>query len=239
LTGYPIQQIPRRPEISVRLAKWAIELGDFDLKYKPRTSLKWQVIADFLAEIPEGKKQEVQQDLAPKEREKSDELAWILHIDGASNVESSSASLILVSPEGVELTYALWCNFKTSNHETEYEALLAGLCLVQDLKAKNIKAHVDSLLVANQVSGNYDTKDPSMATYLQKTKELMELFNSCEVVYVPRSQNKKSDALSNLASIGFSHLAKEVRVHEVQASSIQDPEVNFASSLLWLPGWRS
>jgi hypothetical protein len=120
-------------------------LDDFDLKYKPGSSLKGQVIADFLAEIPEGKKQ----DLAAKENGKSDESAWTLHANGASYVEGSGASLILVSTEGIELTYALRCNFKSSNNETEYEALLAGLRLARDIKVKNIRAHVDSLLVAN------------------------------------------------------------------------------------------
>jgi ribonuclease HI len=132
----------------------------------------------------------------------------------------------LVSPEGNELTYALRCNFKSSNNETDYEALLAGLRLARYMKATNIRAHVDSLIVANQVSRNYDAKDPSMAKYLEKTKQLMKQFNSCEVVYVPRSQNKKADALSKLASVGFSHLAKEVRVQELQSPSIQESEVN-------------
>jgi hypothetical protein len=54
----------------------------------------------------------------------------------------------------------------------------------------------------------------------------MGLFDSCEVIYVPRSQNKKADALSKLAWVGFSHLAKEVRVQELQAPSTQDPKFN-------------
>jgi hypothetical protein len=130
------------------------------LQYKPRTSIKGLVIADFLVEIPKGRKQEVQQDLTPKEHKNQDEPTWTLHTDGASNTEGSGSGLILVSPEGDELTYALRCNFKSSNNETEYEALLAGLRLARDLKAANIWAHVDSLLVANQISGNYDAKDP-------------------------------------------------------------------------------
>jgi hypothetical protein len=65
-----------------------------------------------------------------------------------------------------------------------------------------------------------------MAKYLEKTKELMKQFHTCEVVYVPRSQNKKADALSKLVSVGFSHLAKEVRVQELQTPSIHELEVN-------------
>ncbi|KAD6454234.1 hypothetical protein E3N88_08940 [Mikania micrantha] len=58
LTNLPIQQILARPEVSGRLAKWAIELGDFEIKFKPRNAYKGQVLADFLIEAPEYKNQE-------------------------------------------------------------------------------------------------------------------------------------------------------------------------------------
>jgi hypothetical protein len=54
LTEQPIQQILRKPEVSGRLAKWAIELGEHTIKYCPRTLVKGQVLADFLAELLEG-----------------------------------------------------------------------------------------------------------------------------------------------------------------------------------------
>jgi hypothetical protein len=34
------------------LTKWAIELGEHDITYKPRVSIKGQALADFLVEIP-------------------------------------------------------------------------------------------------------------------------------------------------------------------------------------------
>ncbi|KAD5960272.1 hypothetical protein E3N88_11744 [Mikania micrantha] len=52
ITNLPIQQVLKRPEISGRLAKWAIEPGDFEISYLPRTSYKGQVLADFLTEAP-------------------------------------------------------------------------------------------------------------------------------------------------------------------------------------------
>ncbi|GJV84805.1 hypothetical protein Tco_1524703 [Tanacetum coccineum] len=43
---------------SGRLAKWVVELGEHAITYRPRTSIKGQVLADFLAELPvEGKSQ--------------------------------------------------------------------------------------------------------------------------------------------------------------------------------------
>ena len=37
--------------MSERLTKWAIELGEFDIKFMPRTAIKGQAIADFMAEF--------------------------------------------------------------------------------------------------------------------------------------------------------------------------------------------
>jgi hypothetical protein len=54
LTSYPLQQVLRRPELSGRLAKRAIELGGLDIEFKGRTTVKGQVLADFVVEIPGG-----------------------------------------------------------------------------------------------------------------------------------------------------------------------------------------
>ncbi|GKA37844.1 hypothetical protein Tco_0724409, partial [Tanacetum coccineum] len=42
---------------------------------------------------------------------------------------------------------------------------------------------------------------------------------------VPRSQNKKADALSKIASTSFAHLSKQVLVEVLQEKSIQEKEV--------------
>ncbi|XP_023739861.1 uncharacterized protein LOC111887961 [Lactuca sativa] len=54
LTIYPIKQILLKLETSGRLAKWAIELGEHDINYLPRTSIKGQALADFFLEILDG-----------------------------------------------------------------------------------------------------------------------------------------------------------------------------------------
>ena len=42
-----------KPEVTGRMMKWAIELGQFDLDYKPRTAIKGQALADFILEFPD------------------------------------------------------------------------------------------------------------------------------------------------------------------------------------------
>nr|GEV94609.1 reverse transcriptase domain-containing protein [Tanacetum cinerariifolium] len=63
---------------------------------------------------------------------------------GASNARGFGVGLVLISPTKTEYTYALRLNFKSTNNQAEYEALLAGLRIakkmgVQTLCFKNFK----------------------------------------------------------------------------------------------------
>ncbi|KAK0606812.1 hypothetical protein LWI29_004626 [Acer saccharum] len=52
-TNCPLKLILQKPEVSGRLTKWAIELSEFDVEYLPRTAIKGQAVADFVAEFTE------------------------------------------------------------------------------------------------------------------------------------------------------------------------------------------
>ncbi|CAL8169374.1 unnamed protein product [Prunus armeniaca] len=69
---------------------------------------------------------------------------WILHVDGSANQQGCGAGLMLTTPNGSKVEYALQFNFRTSNNEAEYKALLAGLRLAKSMSAKEISIHSDS-----------------------------------------------------------------------------------------------
>ncbi|XP_015949694.1 uncharacterized protein LOC107474580 [Arachis duranensis] len=48
---HPLHQVLQKPELAGRLVKWSVELSEFDIKYEGRTSIKSQVLADFIAEF--------------------------------------------------------------------------------------------------------------------------------------------------------------------------------------------
>ena len=50
-TEFPMKQVLHKPETSGRLMKWAIELSEFDIRYKPKTAIKGQVLADLVMEF--------------------------------------------------------------------------------------------------------------------------------------------------------------------------------------------
>ena len=63
-TEYPMKQILHKPETSGKLMKWAIELSEFDIRYKPRTEVKGQILVDFIIEFTPAQSTEATQ-LAP------------------------------------------------------------------------------------------------------------------------------------------------------------------------------
>nr|GEX25466.1 hypothetical protein [Tanacetum cinerariifolium] len=127
---------------------------------------------------------------------------WTLFTDGSSCVDGSGAGLILKNPEG-EFTYTLRFQFTASNNEAEYEALVA----------------------ANQVLGTYVAKEDNMIKYLEIVKGLVSGFTTFSISQVPRSKNKKADALSKITSTSFAHLSKQVLVEVLENKSIKEKEV--------------
>ncbi|GJS08259.1 reverse transcriptase domain-containing protein [Tanacetum coccineum] len=122
-------------------------------------------------------------------------------------------------------TYAMILGFEATNNEAEYEALIAGLRIAEQMGVKNLQANVDSRLVANQVNGLYTAKESGMVQYLNKVKTLAKSFEEFSIKQIPRSENKKADALSKIASTSFAHLNKQVLVEELKEKSINEKEI--------------
>ncbi|GJW18797.1 putative reverse transcriptase domain-containing protein [Tanacetum coccineum] len=80
-------------------------------------------------------------------------------------------------------------------------------------------------LVANQANGTYIAKEEDMIRYLEKVRTLTKGFRVFSIKQVPRSENKKADALSKIASTSFAHLSKQVLVKELKEKSINELEV--------------
>ncbi|GJQ93091.1 reverse transcriptase domain-containing protein [Tanacetum coccineum] len=220
ITSQPIKQLLSSSEISGRMLKWKFELEGYDIQYRPRTAIKGQILADFIVERPEEE--------SPDELMAEPEVLpepWTLFTDGSSCVDGSGAGLILTNPEGAEFTYAMRFRFEATNNEAEYEALIAGLRIAEQMGVKNLQANVDSRLVANQVNGFYTAKESGMVQYLNKVKTLAKSFKEFSIKQIPRSENKKADALSKIASTSFAHLNKQVLVEELKEKSINEKEI--------------
>jgi len=76
------------------------------------------------------------------------------------------------------------------------------MLLVKELGARSLLVKSDSLLVTKQVTGEYQAKDPYLASYLMYVMILKATFSLFDLVHVPRKQNSRADLLSKLASLG-------------------------------------
>ena len=200
-TEYPMKQVLHKPETSDRLMKWAIELSEFDIRYRPKTVIKGQVLADFVIEFTSA---EPARDAQPT----TDLSTWKLSVNGASNAQGSGAGLILASLEGIDIEYALRFGFHTSNNKAEYEAVIVGLNLAHSLEVDQLEVYSDSQLVVRQIENTYEAKSERMILYLQKVRDLLKKFVLVQVKYVPRVENSRADALAKLATTSQEDLGR-------------------------------
>ena len=123
--------------------KCAIELSEFDIRYKSRIAIKGQILADFMIEFTPAQSTEATQ-LAP------DLPIWKLSVDGVAYAQGSGAGLILTSPDGIDTEYALRFGFQASNNEAEYKVVIVRLNLAHFMEADQLEVSSDSQLVVNR-----------------------------------------------------------------------------------------
>nr|GEU73512.1 reverse transcriptase domain-containing protein [Tanacetum cinerariifolium] len=121
-------------------------------------------------------KEEGAKDEEAKRKEPEPEKAWKLFTDEASSSDGSRVGLILVSPKGKEYTYAIRFEFKTTNNEAKYEALLEGLRIAKEIRVQELTIFIDSQLVANQVNRLFEARQTVTKQYLEKAKEFLANF---------------------------------------------------------------
>ena len=115
------------------LALWAIEFGEFDTQYRPRTTIKGQVIADVIAEFTNE-----------EDKGANNGPQWSIHTDRSSNRQVGGVGVMLLSPDGDQIECMVHLDFLTTNNEAKYEALVAGLDLTKAAGAASVVLYYDS-----------------------------------------------------------------------------------------------
>jgi hypothetical protein len=141
LTEQPLKAVLRSTNFSGWISKWGAQLGAYDISYQPRTSIKGQVLADFIAEF-------TLVEIGPTWMNHVSSIqhmeGWRLYIDGASNSRGSGLGVVLSAPQGQMIELAIRLGFPASNNVAEYEALLHGLRSAITLQADPLHVYYDS-----------------------------------------------------------------------------------------------
>ena len=138
--------------MSARLVLWALELTQFDIKYKARTTIKAQALADFIMEFNIISSPDKSADPDPNQTNPDwpeDSKVWVLYMDGASNQSGCRAEIVVIDIEKAECSHCFRFEFRATNNEAEYEALLAGMRVAGALGAEYLLIKSDSQLVVN------------------------------------------------------------------------------------------
>jgi len=187
-------KILTKPDLAGRMIGWAVELSEFHIEYQPRGAIKSQALADFTAE------------LTPYLTEEKT-TQWTLYVDGSSNSRSCGAGVVLEGPGEIVIEQALKFEFKASNNQAEYEAIIADLHLAIELEITNLTCKSDSRLVIGHLTEEYKVRETSLQQYFHFVKNLLSRFKEISFQHVWRENNTRANALSRLAT------AKQKGVH--------------------------
>jgi hypothetical protein len=150
MTSYPLRAILYNPNATSNIAKWAVELAEFQLDFQPRHAMKSEVMAYFIIEgtpppcTPGGP--DPTPDPTPAERRGPifTEPHWTLFFNGSARQQSAGARVVLTDPGGNHMQYVVRLKFKATNNMVEYEALIFGLSTALSLGVRQLLVKRDS-----------------------------------------------------------------------------------------------
>ncbi|GAA0155145.1 hypothetical protein LIER_12940 [Lithospermum erythrorhizon] len=162
-----------------RLAKWAIELSEFEITFIPRIGIKAQALADFVTEcttrdLPE----DIEHVPTPPERP-----LWTLYVDEADNPKGASVGILIQALEESWFEYALRFLSQATNNEAESEAMVTGLLLAQILGISRIVVKGGSKLVIEQIWGDCRVKNENLRKYHAKATTVVLGFDYEKPIY--------------------------------------------------------
>lgn len=132
---------------------------------------------------------------------------FILHTDGGARGNPGPAAIgvvIEIEQNGqTELIAELGETIGVAtNNLAEYRAIIRGLEEAERLGAHTVTCLLDSLLVVEQLNGNYRVKSADLKPLYARVSELRQHFALVTFQHVGREQNAEADRLVNEALDG-------------------------------------
>jgi len=105
----------------------------------------------------------------------------------------------IIYDSNVEIAKGYGFTGKGTNNIAEYTALIEALKKAKELGIQSLTIRGDSLLVINQLSGEWTVRSPNIFPLFKEARTLIREFKSILLEWVPREKNEKADSLSRLA----------------------------------------
>ena len=222
MTNQPIKKSMNKSEVAGRMVQWAIELNQFNIEYHPRTTIKAQALASFIAKFT----------LPDKDNLTNKIERWTIQTNSSLAQNRGGIGVVITTPDGEVLKYGVQLKFPATNNEAEYKGILTGLRLGKALEVENLLVQSDSKLVIGQILEEYEAREERMQKCLKLTKHLAQKFDKVEFIQIPKSKNIVVDEVAKLAwleegatSMGLMmKVQKHPSIKEVSTFAIQSTD---------------
>jgi len=128
-------------------------------------------------------------------------MRYRVHCDGASrgNPGESAAGVVILDAYGAIAGRIAVRLGVLTNNQAEYQAVLAGMRLVEQLRPSAIEFRLDSELAVRQLSGDWKIKNAGLRTLAARVHAAAPRDVPVTYVHVARSENSLADRLANWA----------------------------------------
>ncbi|KAA0061209.1 uncharacterized protein E5676_scaffold157G00320 [Cucumis melo var. makuwa] len=124
---------------------------------------------------------------------------WIMFFDGVTRRSGAGVGIFISSKKHM-LLYSFTLGELCLNNVAEYHTLIIGIQMASEFGIKYIELFGNSKLIIKQLPYQYEVKHQDLKPYFSYARRLMGRFDSIILEHIPRSENKKADALANLAT---------------------------------------
>lgn len=125
--------------------KWVIDISEYEVSFEESKVLKALLFIDFFIEMTH----------VPSEPDHT----YIIFTYGSINNRGNGACITLENNSGLVVEVSLRFDFLTINNQAEYEVMIAGMTLAEEMREELIKLRTYSQLVFSQIRGDAYDKD--------------------------------------------------------------------------------
>jgi ribonuclease HI len=125
----------------------------------------------------------------------------IVNVDGGSRGNPGPAAIaaVVTDPSGEVVAERSETIGAATNNVAEYRALLLGVALAKDLGADEAEFVGDSMLIVEQVRGNWKVKQEHLRPLHAEARAALDDLGSWSIRHVKRGENERADELLNEA----------------------------------------
>ena len=124
-----------------------------------------------------------------------------MNVDGGArgNPGPAAVAAVVTDPGGKILAERSETIGVTTNNVAEYRALLLGIELAKEVGAEEAEFVGDSMLIVEQVRGNWKVKQEHLRPLHSEAREALAGLGGWSIRHVKRGENERADELLNEA----------------------------------------